>query len=84
MNWQEHVKNRNAFPFEQLQKYERQHVAWSLDGNCILDGDKDPTELIAKLDRAGYKSDDYVLSYVDFDNYLGGVMIGDEDGERKP
>ena len=66
MIWEEHVKNRNEFPQEELVRYEGRHVAWSLDGTRILGGDEDPLKLIAALQREGYRSDDYVLSFVDF------------------
>jgi len=71
MNWNEHVKNRNAIPREELLPYENQYVAWSLDGTRILAGDKDPLQLVARLAAAGYRSDDYVLSSVSFEAELG-------------
>jgi hypothetical protein len=77
MNWEEHVTNRNRFPFEELLKYEGQHVAWSLDGARILAGDEDPMKLLAKLNAAGYKSDDYVLSFVDFESQIGSAVFND-------
>jgi hypothetical protein len=77
MNWSEHVKNRNAFPPEELTKYENQHVAWSLDGSKILGGDQDPLKLVAALTAAGYKSDDYVLSFVDFESEFGGAALNE-------
>jgi hypothetical protein len=82
MNWAEHVKNRNAFPVEELEKYERQHVAWSLDGTRILAGHEDPFQLNAILEAAGYRSDDYVLSFIDFESHLGGPAFGDAAWER--
>ena len=77
MKWDEHVKNRNQFPFEELLKYEGQHVAWSIDGTRILAGDKDPMNLLAKLQEAGYTSEDFVLSFVDFDSQIGGAAFND-------
>jgi hypothetical protein len=82
MNWAEHVKNRNAFPLEQLEKYEGQHVAWSLDGTRILAGHEDPLQLNAALEAAGYRSDDYVLSFVAFESDTGGAAFGDAAWER--
>jgi hypothetical protein len=82
MNWAEHVKNRNAFPFEELEKYEGQHVAWSLDGTRILAGHEDPLQLCAALEAAGYRPDDYVLSFVAFDSYIGGAALSDAVWER--
>jgi hypothetical protein len=77
MNWAEHVKNRNAFPLGELEKYEGQHVAWSLDGTRILAGHEDPLRLNAALEAAGYRSDAYVLSFVAFDSYIGSAAFGE-------
>lgn len=77
MNWVEHVKNRNAVPLQELLKYEGQHVAWSIDGAHVLAGDEDPLKLIAKLQAAGHKSDDYVLSFVDFESEFGGAAFNE-------
>ena len=70
LNWDEHVKNRNAVPMEALLTYEEQHVAWSLDGKRILAGDTDPLRLVARLTAEGYRSDDYILSYVSFTSQM--------------
>ena len=74
MIWEEHVKNRNAVPIEELLPYENQHVAWSLDGTHILAGDTDPLRLVARLTDAGHPSDGYVLSFVSFDTDWGGAF----------
>jgi hypothetical protein len=71
MIWSEHVANRHRFPAEELEKYDGQHVAWSLDGKCILAGDRDPLKLATTLAAAGYQADDNVLSFVDSQSYLG-------------
>ena len=49
MNLSEHIQNRNQFRHAELRVYENQHVAWSLDGRRILDGDRDPLRLVARL-----------------------------------
>jgi hypothetical protein len=77
MDWDQHVKNRNAFPYEELLKYEGQNVAWSLDGSRILAGAADPVQLIAALKAAGYTPEDYVLSVVDLDSHLGGAVFNE-------
>ncbi len=82
MIWEEHVKNRNAYPPNELLNYQGQHVAWSLDGKQILAGDCDPLRLIARLNEAGYGSDQYVLSFVeDGGSYIGGAALADQDWE---
>lgn len=84
MIWNEHVKNRSLFPPEELQKYEGQHVAWSLDGTRILAGNEDPAKLVAGLLAAGYKSDDFVLSYIDAPDewpICGALLRAEDDAE---
>jgi len=46
--------------------YEEQPVAWSLDGTRILAGDTDPLRLVARLTAEGYRSNEYILSFVSF------------------
>ncbi len=77
LNWNEHVTNRNAVPIERLLPYENQHVAWSLDGTHIIDGDADPLRLVARLTAAGHPTDGYVLSFVSFDSDFGGAALND-------
>ncbi len=45
MSLEQFVKNRNAFPTEELDRYIGQHVAWNPDGTRILVSDRDPLKL---------------------------------------
>ena len=54
MNLEQFVKNRNAFPTDELARYVGQHVAWSPDGTRILVSDEDPLKVFSTLRAAGY------------------------------
>ena len=74
MNWTEHIHSRNNFPPDELLKYEGQHIAWSLDGKRILAGDADLLNLVARLDQAGFREDEYVLSFPSADCEISGPV----------
>jgi hypothetical protein len=82
MNLSEHIQNRNRVPQEDLRKYENQHVAWSIDGTRILDGDTDPIRLVARLKAAGYDSGQFVLSFVDSADSSSAVWMEKDEEER--
>jgi len=42
MRLEQFVKNRNAFPADELGRYTGQHVAWSSNGTRVLTSDPDP------------------------------------------
>lgn len=64
-------------------KYAGQHVAWSLDGKQILAGDTDFLHLTARLEEAGYDSEQFILSFVDDGrSYIGGVALADDNWEQ--
>jgi hypothetical protein len=54
MRLEHFVKNRNAFPADELGRYTGQHVAWSPDGTRILASDPDPLKILAALRALGY------------------------------
>jgi hypothetical protein len=54
MSLEQFVKNRNAFPTEELERYSGQHVAWSSDGTRILASDPDPLKVLAAVKALGY------------------------------
>jgi len=54
MKLEQFVKNRNAFPADELGRYTGQHVAWSPDGTRILTSDPDPLKILAAVRALGY------------------------------
>jgi hypothetical protein len=53
MSLEQFVKNRNAFPADELIRFTGQHVAWSPDGTRILASDPDPLKLLAAVKVVG-------------------------------
>jgi hypothetical protein len=60
-----YLKNRRAFPLEELEKYAGQWVAWSLDGSHIVasSGQSEET-LIALLRTMGEDPSQLVFDYI--------------------
>jgi len=54
MRLEQFVRNRNAFPADELGRYSGQHVAWSPDGTRILASDPDPLKVLAAVRALGY------------------------------
>ncbi len=54
MRLEQFVRNRNAFPADELGRYTGQHVAWSPDGTRILTSDRDPLKVLAAVRALGY------------------------------
>ena len=54
MSLEQFVKNRNAFPADELDRYTGKHVAWSPDGKRILASDPDPLKVLAAVKALGY------------------------------
>jgi hypothetical protein len=73
MIWEEHVKNRNAFPPEELAKYHGKHVAWDLEGKRIVAAGADDLAVIHAVTAAGHDPEQVVISYVPFP---GEVLLG--------
>ena len=49
MSLEQFVKNRNAFPTDEFDRYAGQHVAWSPEGTRILVSDPDPLKVVANV-----------------------------------
>ena len=54
MRLEQFIRNRNAFPVEELDHYTGQHVAWSPDGTRILASDPDPLKVLAAVRALGF------------------------------
>lgn len=60
-----YLKNRRAFPLEELEKYAGQWVAWSLDGSHIVaSSDQSEEALIAMLQTMGKDPSQLVFDYI--------------------
>ncbi len=79
MIWEEHIKNRNAVPPEELAKYHGKHVAWDLEGKRIVASGDDDLAVVQAVTAAGHDLEQVVLSYVPFPDevMLGGAFLID-------
>jgi hypothetical protein len=60
-----YIKNRQAFPLEELEKYAGQWVAWASDGTHIVAGSGESEEaLIGLLKAAGKDPLQFVFDYI--------------------
>jgi hypothetical protein len=66
MDMQQFLKNRHAFPSEELATYAGKFVAWSPDGTRILASDEDELRLDATIRATGYDSAEVLVSFVPF------------------
>jgi len=57
-------RNQSRFPRAELEKYNGQYVAWSLDGTSILAADADPLRVDALVCAAGYDPAEILVSRV--------------------
>src|SRR4051794_24580291 len=76
MNLELFVKNRNAFPAEDLERYAGQHVAWSPDGAQILASDLDPLKVLDAVRALGYDPAETPIEDIPAeDTFLGGGFL---------
>jgi hypothetical protein len=58
------INNINRFPGEEYLKYRGQHVAWSLDGTCILASGPDIETLEKRLIEVGIDPSQVVGEFI--------------------
>jgi len=76
MDVQEFLKNRLAFPPEELAKHRGEWVAWSPDGTRLVATSRDPDALDDLVRAAGEDpAECCVLGIPDEDSVLGGLTI---------
>jgi hypothetical protein len=83
MNLEQFVKNRNAFPADELDRYAGQHVAWSPDGTRIIAADEDPLKVFAAVKAAGYDTGETLIEAVPSpdETFWGGASFSLPDEE---
>ena len=64
MDMQQFLKNRIAFPPEELARFAGKYVAWSPDGTQILASDDDPLRLVSTVTALGYDSAEVLIASV--------------------
>ena len=74
MSWEEHLRNRQAVPAEELKKYHGKYVAWNREGTRIIATGGDDLQAFNAALAAGYDPGQVVFSYVPFpDEVIGGA-----------
>lgn len=78
MKIQELLRNRNAFPAEELAKFAGKYVAWSQEGTRIIAADEDLLRLDAKVKDAGHNPAEILVSSVPAEEVIlgGGGSMG--------
>jgi hypothetical protein len=76
MNMQEYLKNRGAFPLDELAKHRGEWVAWSPDGTRLVAVSRDPDTIDDLVRAAGENPEDCVVEGIpDSDCVLGGLDV---------
>ena len=76
MNMQEYLKNRVAFPLEELANHRGEWVAWSPDGARIVAATRDPDALDDLIRAAGADPEDCPIEGIpDADCVVGGLGV---------
>jgi hypothetical protein len=61
------IKNRQAVPLEELDKYAGQWIAWSPDGTHVVAGAEDLDDVYKAVVAAGYDPQECVFGPADYD-----------------
>jgi len=77
MSLEQFVKNHNAFPPDELDRYIGQHVAWSPDGTRILANDPDPLKVLAAVKALGFDPADTPIEDISTEDIFpgGGILF---------
>ncbi len=62
----EYEENRRRMPLETLLPFNGMYIAYSWDGTCVLDGDPNEANLVAKLEAAGIDTNRVVFDYFEY------------------
>jgi hypothetical protein len=74
MDMQQYLKNRLAFPLEELAKHRGEWVAWSPDGTRLVAASRNPEDLDALIRAAGEDPEECPLEGIpDSDCVVGGL-----------
>ena len=76
MNMQEYLKNRVAFPLEELAKHRGEWLAWSPDGARIVAASRNPDALDAMILAAGEDPEECTIEGIpESDCVIGGMDV---------
>ena len=76
MDMQAYLKNRVAFPLEELAKHRGEWVAWSPDGSRLVAFSRDPEALDDLVRAAGEDPEDCPIEGIpDTDCVVGGLNV---------
>ena len=74
MNMQEYLKNRVAFPLDELAKHRGEWIAWSPDGTRLVASSRTPDALDDLIRAAGENPEDCPIEGIpETDTVVGGL-----------
>ncbi len=82
MRLEQFVKNRNAFPADELGRYTGQHVAWSPEGTRILTSDPDLLKVLAAVWALGYNPAETPIEDIPPEDIFPGGGLLFQGGQR--